>query len=264
MEAITNIAYKPKSSNRKHRLDIYTPDPFGSFPVLIFVHGGSWYNGCKEWYSQLGKHLADKKILSVIINYRLGDEANYEGMADDVAAAASWVVRNIHNYGGDVNRVFIGGHSAGGHLAALVTLNNRFTKPYHEEKLLKGCMLIDAFGLNMDYIMHNNNMFFVKEMQRVFTKDPLKWNDAAPVKYIVPGVPPFLVLTGSETYPYITMDNEVFKMNLTDKDVPFTDGIINGRNHMEMITCLQNPNDPMYEDLLGFMMKHSSVSARKV
>ncbi|MBX9853005.1 MAG: carboxylesterase family protein [Cytophagaceae bacterium] len=68
-----NIPYI-NSKNKKHLLDIFIPEGDGPFPVIVFIHGGSWYNGCKELYHPLAKNLSGKGIVSVIINYRLGNE----------------------------------------------------------------------------------------------------------------------------------------------------------------------------------------------
>ena len=253
MRVAENIPYKPGSTHTKHLLDVYTPDGPNTNPVLIFVHGGSWYTGCKEWYQQLGRHLAEKNIVCVVINYRLGADATYEAMADDVALAVKWTSENIHKYQGDRQKIFISGHSAGGHLSALISLNLRFYKALGITNPAKGCVLIDAFGMNMDYVMQNNNAFFVKELKSVFGNNPEKWKDAAPVKFVTQGALPFLILTGSNTYPYMTLDNQFFKMSLEAHQVPFTYKTIPGRNHTEMITSLKDPNDPVYGDILGFM-----------
>ena len=260
MKVYENLLYKNKSVNKKHLLDVFVPgivDNNTYFPVLVFVHGGSWYQGYKELYHELGYHLASKNIVSVIINYRLGNETTYDGMADDVAAAINWVINNIPNYCGDAKKVFLAGHSAGGHLAALTSLNPRFLKKYDLSDPINGCILIDAFGLNMDYVMQINQSYYVEELKKVFTTDIEKWKDAAPVKFITKESLPFLILTGSQTYPYLSLDNKLFKMNLEAIGVPFVFRKIEGKNHMEMITTLKDPSDPMYRDILSFI--HESI-----
>lgn len=251
MEKIQNIYYIGQSKNKKHQLDIYSPEGKGPFPVLIFTHGGSWYNGCKEIYQPLGINLANKGIMAVVINYRLGGEVMVDKMAEDVAAAVRWTYNNIENYKGSKERIFIMGHSAGGHLSALISLNEQYLS--QPNKYLKGCILIDAFGLNMDYVMHNNTSFFVKELERVFGKNPQKWREAAPVHYVQKSNIPFLIQVGKATYPYLTFDNEIFRMNLEEHKVPYNYKIIPSRDHIQMITALENENDSIYTDLFDFI-----------
>ena len=83
--------------------------------VVIFVHGGSWSSGKKETYWWLGRNLAKKGIVTAIINYPLAPSVNYKEMAAATALAVKWVRDSIANYGGNPGRIFIMGHSAGGH-----------------------------------------------------------------------------------------------------------------------------------------------------
>ena len=259
MKAFQNIIYKEGSTNKKHLLDVYAPKETNRYPVMIFVHGGSWYNGSKEWYQELGYHFASKQIVTVVINYRLGNETTYEGMAEDVAHAVKWTNEHIHLYQGDKDKIFVAGHSAGGHLAALVATNQRFLKKVGTDNLLRACLLIDAFGLNMDYIMHQNQTYYVNEMKHVFTTDTEKWKDAAPVKFVRADTLPFLILVGTQTYPHLILDNELFKMHLEAQHVPFKWQSIQGKDHMEMITDLKNPNDVIYNHIISFMHDHTAL-----
>lgn len=259
MNIHSDLFYVPHSSHPKHQLDVYAPVSGGPFPILLFVHGGSWYNGSKDWYEQLGRHLAQKNVVCAVINYRLGEEASYEDMASDVAMALKWMREHGSQYQGDPQKLFIAGHSAGGHLSALVTLNPRFLQAAGaSEVVIKGCLLLDAFGLNMDYVMQHNQVYFVTELQKVFGKDPEKWKDAAPVRFVHPQAPPFLLLVGAETYPHLAMDNEVFRLHLEEQKVPFRFRTVPGKNHAQMITAFKDMQEPMYRDLLDFMEQMGS------
>lgn len=107
MHAVKDLRYLKDSNHQKHTLDVYIPEEQGTFPVLVFIHGGSWYEGSKDIYRQLGEHLAEKGMVGVIINYRLGAEANYKDMASDCSAAVKWVVESIDWYKGRNDSVFI-------------------------------------------------------------------------------------------------------------------------------------------------------------
>jgi para-nitrobenzyl esterase len=114
-------------------LNVWTPDPAGSFPVLFWLHGGAWSSGSGGWPWYDGARLAaEQQIVVVTANYRLGplgylvlaeaDETlghgNF-GFADQVAALA-WVAEQISSFGGDPARITVGGQSAGAHSAALL------------------------------------------------------------------------------------------------------------------------------------------------
>ncbi len=115
-----DIAYGPKDA---HRLDIFLPQEEGSGrPVYIDIHGGYWMNGYKEWMGFGAIPVVAAGAIFVSIEYRLSDVAKYPAQIEDCFAALAWVHANISRYGGDPARLFVGGHSAGGHLAALLAL----------------------------------------------------------------------------------------------------------------------------------------------
>jgi acetyl esterase/lipase len=114
----------PYGSGTRHTLDLYRPtgakDPA---PVVVFFYGGSWQTGSKESYAFVGQALASKGYIVVIPDYRVYPEVAFPGFVQDGAAAMRWTVDNVARYGGDPHRVFLMGHSAGAHIAALLTLD---------------------------------------------------------------------------------------------------------------------------------------------
>lgn len=106
------------------RLDVYLPadKTLRDLPVLLFLHGGGWSNGYKEWMGFMAPAFTDLPAIFISVSYRLLPDIKYPANLDDTIAALAWVRRNIERFGGDPDRLFIGGHSAGGHLAALATL----------------------------------------------------------------------------------------------------------------------------------------------
>ena len=253
MASVNDIPYLKNSDHQKHTLDVYIPEEEGRFPVFVFIHGGSWYEGSKDIYRLLGEHMAEKGIVTVIINYRLGREANYLEMASDCSAAVEWVADAIDWYKGENHTIFLAGHSAGGHLAALITLNKKFLGEVFIAQHIKGCILIDAFGLNMDYVLVNNTAFFARELRKVFTDIPTNWRDAAPVHFIDHTPVPFLIMIGSETYPYLTMDNAVFITQLDKHEISNTHFTLRGKNHKDMVTRMKDERDEAYERILEFI-----------
>jgi dipeptidyl aminopeptidase/acylaminoacyl peptidase len=252
-----NIAYVENTSkgfhNERHRLDVFAPREGNHLPVLVFVHGGAWYHGSKDIYSKLGHHLAEMNVVTVITNYRLGPNANFMDMAEDCARAIKWAYDTIEKYGGDRNRIFISGHSAGGHLSALITLDPKYFDHLKIRNPIKGCILIDAFGMNMDFVLKINTNFFVSDLHHVFTNNPTLWREAAPVNFVKGCTIPILIFVGLRTYPYIMMDNEVFVNHLNQNKVPHDYHIIPGKGHMEMISQLETKTNPIYSQILNFM-----------
>src|SRR5437870_10766742 len=116
---------------KRHKLDLYLPQGFENFPVVMFVHGGGWRHGDKDFlglYVKLGKALARHGIGVAVPNYRLSPAVKHPEHVKDVARAFAWLYHNIAKHHGDPDRLFVSGHSAGGHLAALFATNDKYLK----------------------------------------------------------------------------------------------------------------------------------------
>ena len=127
------------------RLDVYSPPEAGPYPVLVFVHGGGWKRFNKELFSLAAVKLLPEKMMMVIPDHTLHPEAGYEQMVHEVAAAVSWTLDNVERYGGDPERIVVAGHSSGGHLVSLATMDHRFLSTYgHTNDNIRGILLISS------------------------------------------------------------------------------------------------------------------------
>ena len=108
-------------------LDSYSPSG-SDHPILIFVHGGSWYVGDKEQKIANKKEglIGSEDYVFVSINYRSGYDTNWEGQSADIRDAIDWVHDNAASIGGDEDKIFLMGHSSGAHMAALVAMDDDF------------------------------------------------------------------------------------------------------------------------------------------
>lgn len=102
---------------------IYTPAGTGPFPVLMYFHGGGWVLGNIEGSDALCRKLANAAACIVVsVDYRLAPEHQFPAAVEDVYAATLWTAENVAGFGGDPLRVAVSGDSAGGNLAAVVSL----------------------------------------------------------------------------------------------------------------------------------------------
>jgi arylformamidase len=112
-----DLAYGPSAGER---LDIFRPQHSGLAPVQIYIHGGYWIRNDKNDCSYVALGFVVAGFVTVVINYSLIPAV---GMAEQVRqsrAALRWVAQNIQRHGGDPERVYVTGHSAGGHLAVML------------------------------------------------------------------------------------------------------------------------------------------------
>lgn len=253
-----NLAYVPETSPSfdtvRHRLDVYAPrkakDPA---EVLIFIHGGNWEKGEKDLYKPLGSRLARKGVVAVIINYRLSPFAGYQDMAMDVAQSVKWVKDNIHSYGGDPDKIFVSGHSAGGHLASLISIRQCYFDSLGIRNPVKGTVLIDPGGLDMYTYLTEENFPEDHTYFRTFTDDPESWKDASPKYHLHPNMPPMLIYVGGRTYPEILRSTNEFVVELK-KYVPEPLYKIQPmRRHISMIAQFLVTFNPRYKEIKRFM-----------
>jgi acetyl esterase/lipase len=255
-----NIVYQIADAQKRKselQLNIFSPgEAAGSKDVFIFLHGGGWNKGKKSTYSFLGKRMARKGVVSVIIDYPLAPEADYNEMALASAKAVKWVKENISYYGGNPEKLFISGHSAGGHLAALISVRDKYFDSVGIKNPLKGVILIDAAGLDMNNYLTNQEEKGGKHYLDAFTKDHANWKDASPIYHLHKNVPPMLIYTGSKTYPNIKSSNERFVIELSKHNVVLMYKIMKGKHHIPMIFQLYNKHNKMYDEMIGFMKQH--------
>jgi len=100
--------------------DVLVPAKPGPHPVLVYLHGGGWVAGSPKSHRKLGLRFAEAGFLVVNVDYRLAPEAPFPGPFDDCVFAVRWAAQNAARFGGDPNRLAVGGDSAGGNLTAAV------------------------------------------------------------------------------------------------------------------------------------------------
>jgi acetyl esterase/lipase len=243
------------AGDESRQLNIYYPGNIAAGKdVLIFIHGGSWSSGRKETYWWLGRNFARKGVVTVNIDYGLAPQNQFGQMADDCAASVKWVKDHISAYGGNPARIFVMGHSAGGHLAELINSDPRYFKKAGIANPIKGIILNDAFGLDMKAYMltaEKDNRYY--DFLRTFSNSPDTWEMGSPLHYVQYSRNPHLVFYGGNTYPAIQLQSEEIVKNFQSARVPVSLKIIKGKKHVGMISQMVFGGNQLYNDILSFM-----------
>ncbi|WP_303309891.1 alpha/beta hydrolase [Hymenobacter sp. BT730] len=255
-----NIPYVASSAEDfdagHQQLDVYSPrkKPEAPRPVVLFIHGGNWNSGSKSQYGFIGRELARQGMVAVIVDYRLSPQVQVPAMAADCARAVQWAVAHIAEYGGDPNRIFLMGHSAGGGLAALLATDNTlFTRLGLPANPVRGAVLDDPAGLDMyDYLQ---KMQYPGDRQYLtpFGKDPVVWRQVSAMHHVTAGSPPFMLFVGGHTYPSIRHSSEAFRQRLQalGKAPGYT--LQPGKNHIPMVLQLFWSHNIIYRQLRPFV-----------
>ena len=255
---IRDIQYQPLQSNARaeaNLLNIFTPrKPVQeNRPVVIFIHGGYWEEGNKDIYGFLGRNFAKHDVVTVIPNYRLSPNTSYDGMAKDVVKTIEWTKQNIAQYGGDSEQIFLMGHSAGGHLIALVKTNPKYKIAQGN---IKGIILNDAAGLDMNSYLQEYPPTSEHHYNTTWTTNSENWKDASPVYFLNEDVPPFLIYVGEKTYPSIITQNLTFLETL-NKYQPNVKIHYLDKKHVPMMSHYFFPGVNRYDEILNFIKKQN-------
>ena len=116
-------------SQHNLKLDIYRDEQFSDdegLPVIVFFYGGRWQHGEKSEYQFAGNKFAEKGYVAVLPNYRKYPDVQFPDFVYDGARAVAWVKQNIAKHGGDPQKIYLAGHSAGAHIVALLTTDERY------------------------------------------------------------------------------------------------------------------------------------------
>jgi arylformamidase len=232
-------------------LNIFTPRKFTEtkLPVLIFVHGGNWNSGNKEMYGFFGRNFAKKDVVTVLPGYTLSPKANYDTMTKQIAQAITWTQKNITDYGGDPKQIYLTGHSAGGHLITLATLNPKYGI---NPQSISGIILNDAAALDMYHYLQNNPPTEEEDYLTTWTASPKIWKAASPIYFLSEESPSFKIYLGSKTYKSIDTANRRFLEALHEFQPGVELDIVNKR-HAPMVLQYLWPWSDRYEEILRFI-----------
>jgi acetyl esterase/lipase len=253
VEKHLNLVYNPAKDADpvRHKLDIYTPKGMKNFPVMLFVHGGTWQSGSKDLYAGLGQTFAKQGIGTVIINYRLSKRdgnVKHPDHIQDVAKAFAWTKENISKYGGNKERLFISGHSAGGHLVALLTTDEQYLKA---EK----CTPKDIHG-----VLALSGVYeivaLVPVFHNAFGKDDAVCKAASPINHVKKDLPPFLVAYADKDLPTLDLMAEQFGKKLQENQCDCKVLKLEQRDHISIIiNTAANKDDPLAKAMIDFINK---------
>lgn len=258
----SNIPYV-ESGHERQVLDTYAPPDARNCPVMFWIHGGGWQVGDKSDVGLKPEVLIERGFVFVSTNYRLLPEVEMDVLIGDVAKSLSWVHRNIAQYGGDPKRIFVGGHSAGAQLAAILCTDDRYLKREGVSfDVLKGCVPVDGDTYDVPKIIltaehrqaiYGGKMFTFGHRQK-FGNDPEKHIDFSAVTHVAKdkGIPPFLLLYFSGS-PDTRAQAEIFATRLRESDIPVKAYGKGDSNHSALNNDLGKPGDPATDKFYKFL-----------
>ncbi len=220
----------PYGDDARQKLDVYVPhDLDAPAPMVVFFYGGGWRDGSKANYEFVASSLTEAGIVVVLPDYRVFPDVEFPAFVDDGAAAAAWALGNANKLGADPDRVFVMGHSAGAHIAAMLALDGRYLDAHgvtHQP-------FAGLIGLSGPYDFLPIQSGY---LQRVFPESSRAASQ--PINFVTAGAPPTLLVHGAD-------DNTVWPRNsrnladaLRGHDVDVTLAIYDGVGHARVVAAL--------------------------
>lgn len=218
-----DVAYGP---DPRQKLDIYWPAGVDHpLPVLCFFHGGGWMAGERRWVGLMAPAITGLPAILVAPAYRLAPAHPWPQPLDDCRAAVEWIGRHIGEFGGDPKRLFIGGHSAGAHLAARLVVG----ADWPETVRVRGCLPVSGSydlrfaspepGSMEERINHN------------LLPHPGDAEDASPLLKLSSSLPPFLLAWGEHDLPRAVRQGDAMRQELQAHGVTAEALVLNDQDH---------------------------------
>jgi acetyl esterase/lipase len=264
LEVKRNIPYAEPTHERQV-LDVYSPKNAKNLPVVFWIHGGGWQTGDKSSVQIKPQVFVEKGFVFVSTNYRLWPNVDIGTIERDIARAIHWVHDHIAEHGGDPNRLFVMGHSAGAQLAALICTDDRYLKAEGLSlALTKGCVPVDGDTFDVPAMIetaetrrraHGLPQAKVGHREK-FGNDAAKHRDLSAVTHVAKdkSIPPFLILHVAE-HPDTSAQAQRLANVLKDAGVPVTVFGARETTHGKINADLGKPDDPATKALFEFLDK---------
>ena len=259
----SNISYV-EQGHARHVLDIHhAAEPNANKPVVFWIHGGGWQTGDKTDVRVKPDWFAAQGFVFVACNYRLLPDVDMETLTRDVAKAAGWVRKNIRQFGGNPERILIGGHSAGAQLAALLCTDQSYLNAEGVSFAhLIGCLPVDGDTYDIPAIIETaetrrrvhhqpQSTFGHREKFGLTPENHLRFSA---VNHVQPNkrIPPFLILYVANHPDNAAQANRLTTV-LKSGQVPVSLFAAKDTDHVKLNNLLGTPNDPATTAVEAFL-----------
>ncbi len=254
----SGLAYL-EDGNPRHRLDVFAPRSPGTHPVVVFVHGGFWRAQDRNYlplltglYANVGASLAARGFTTFVISYRLHPEVRGPGMVEDVVAALRFARRRAADFGGDPTQLFLAGHSAGAHLAALIG----------GDPALGGGPIAGVIALSGIYDLRGLRDRAAPELREgvivpAFGRDDAALERWSPLSYFQSAAVPYLFIVGEEDLASCRLDYFAAQASYRGRPAGAQFRLLPGRSHAEVALEIGGPTDLVSPAIEGFVRSRS-------
>jgi len=214
----------------RQRLDVFPCGAPGA-PTLAYIHGGYWQMNDKEPYAFLGEGLRVAGFNLVLIEYTLAPAARMDRIVDEVRRAVVWVIDHATELGGDPARVYVSGHSAGGHLTAMAMTESR---------------LAGAVAISGIYDLEPIRLNYLNEKLGL---DPAEAERNSPIRHLPKNAAPLVVTVGLGELPELMRQSQEYAVAWQGRGLRGRYLPVPKHDHFSMLEELAQPNGTILEAL---------------
>ncbi|XP_075501276.1 isoprenylcysteine alpha-carbonyl methylesterase ICME-like isoform X1 [Primulina tabacum] len=253
----------------RNRLDLYLPKNIdGLKPMVIFVTGGAWIIGYKAWGSLLGLQLAERDIIVASIDYRNFPQGTISDMVKDISQGISFVCNNVVEFGGDPNKIYLMGQSAGAHISACALLQQAVKESNGDGISWSVSQIRAYFGLSGGYNLlklvdhfHGRGLYrsiFLSIMEgekslKHFSPEIIAQSPG--LHNAVPLLPHFVLFHGTSDYSIPSDESKTFADTMRKAGARAELILYNGKTHTDLF--LQDPlrggKDELFDYVVTFI-----------
>jgi acetyl esterase/lipase len=235
----------------RDRLDLYLPDGRRNAPVIVWYFGNQLMGGDKSEDAFIGTRFASAGFVTAVVNYRLSPAVSHPAHVRDAAASFAWVKRHIAEYGGDADRVFASGYSAGGYLVALLATDPRYLAAHQlSPRDIRGAVPVSAF-----YWVERRGVAPDRDMS-VWGTDRAVWVDASPAHHLRGNRPPMLMLYADGDEDWRREQNvEIAAAMKSAGQTDVAIAMMRDRNHATIRSLLGSDGDETTEQIIRFVSR---------
>ena len=238
-----------------HKLDVYLPAKTNQpVAVLVHIHGGGWEIGDKKLMKSTGLFYASQGVLFITPNYRLSPKVQHPAHTEDCAAALAWAFSHAAELGGDKSRIFLSGHSAGAHLAALLGTDPAYLQKYGL-KITDPAGVIPVDTASFDLTSDENEKLVKGMVKTSFGEDAQVLKAASPLHHV----------GEKQSYPRFLIFNTTNRAAAAEGGKKFADKLksvggnarfvpVSNHTHGEMASGMFDPADPVGSVILKFIL----------
>jgi arylformamidase len=218
----------------RHRIDFF-PCGRTQRPTLFFIHGGYWQMSDKENYGSIAEGPIAQGVNVALVEYTLAPAIRMDGIVAEIKRALAWLQTRLGSLGAAADGVYVAGHSAGGHLAAMVA---------GEPGVAGGMPISGLFDLEPIRLSYLNDKVGL---------DPDEAERNSPMAHIPRAAPPQIVAVGGAELPELQRQSAEYCAALTARGLRARHLVLPGEDHFSILEELANPQGKLTAALMSLI-----------